>query len=30
MAFPGGLIGIKLNIDPVFTKNNNLVGQYIR
>lgn len=29
VAFPGGLIGIQLNVDPVFTKNNNLVGHVL-
>ncbi len=26
-AFPGGLIGVKLDIDPSLTKNNGMVGQ---
>ena len=29
IAFPGGLIGIELNIDPYLTKSNKLVGQLL-
>lgn len=28
-SFPGGLIGIQLDLDSFFTKNNNLVGQVL-
>ena len=28
-AFPGGLIGVGLTIDPSLTKNNGMVGQVL-
>jgi len=29
ISFPGGLIGVQLDLDSFFTKNNNLVGQVL-